>query len=326
MNRAGPDKATKRTGCAPAVRRRGSIYAVVLAMAILVSLIGLSAVAVGRINLRSASAGGDASSAELLALSAVEHGVAVINSDSTWRTDYQHETPTASLTLGTGTFNWMLRDEYDRDLKLSSGGLQPVRLVGIGQVGEARRGFSVVLVPTGTNQLSNPGIESGVTPFEPESGNCVVDITSADPHGGVRSLWVRSRTGPSGGPRQDVTGRINNTRWYYVEAWMKMSQVAEEPVFRIVVRKAGSSDQVFTSTKPPPVVPAVPAQQAGLTWTKISLPIYVNWSNSYDNIYWRVETTQSNQDFYLDDLKLIEGVNPTPMAPARETWRQEALP
>jgi hypothetical protein len=325
MNRKGRNNSTQRPGAAPAARRRGSIYAVVLAMAILVSLIGLSAVAVGRINLRSAAAGGDASSAELLALSAVEHGIAVVNSDSNWRTNYQNEASTAPLTLGAGTFSWMLRDEYDRDLKLSSGGLQPVRLVGIGQVGEAHRGFSVVLVPAGTNQLSNSGIESGVTPFEPEAGDCVVDVTSADPHGGVRSLWVRSRNGPSGGPRQDVTGRVNNTRWYYVEAWMKTTLAAEEPIFRIVVRKAGSSDQVFTSTKPPPTVPPVPAQQAALTWTKVSLPIYVNWTGSYDNIYWRLETALSNQDFYLDDLKLIEGASPTPMAPARDTWRQEAL-
>src|SRR3954462_12348521 len=99
----------------------------------------------------------------------------------------------------------------------------------------------------------------------------------------------------------------------------------EEPMFRIVVRKAGVADQVFTSTKPPATVPPVPVQQAGLTWTKICLPIYVNWTNTYDNIYWRLETAQSNQDFYLDDLKLIEGASPTPMAPARDTWRQEAL-
>src|SRR3954447_4992417 len=92
-------------------RRRGSIYAVVLAMAILVSLIGLSAVAVGRINLRSAAAGGDSASAELLALSAVEHGIAVVNSDSTWRSDYKNEEPITAVKLGGGTFKWYLRDE-----------------------------------------------------------------------------------------------------------------------------------------------------------------------------------------------------------------------
>src|SRR4051794_12263067 len=87
-------------------RRRGSIYAVVLAMAILVSLIGLSAVAVGRINLRTASAGGDSSSAELMALSAIEHGIAVLNSDSNWRSNYTHDVECAPVTLGPGTFTW----------------------------------------------------------------------------------------------------------------------------------------------------------------------------------------------------------------------------
>src|SRR4051812_39036270 len=107
---------------------------------------------------------------------------------------------------------------------------------------------------------------------------------------------------------------------------MKMSLAAEEPVFKIVVRKGGSADQVFVHTKPPIVSPAIDPQTVKLSWTKVSFPIYVNWTSGYDNIYWRVETAQSNQEFYLDDVKLIEGVTPTPMAPARDTWKQESLP
>src|SRR2546428_6585656 len=62
-----PVPAARRRG-----RRRGAIYAVVLGIAILVSLIGLSAVAVGRVNLRVASAGGDGADAQMLAPSAGE--------------------------------------------------------------------------------------------------------------------------------------------------------------------------------------------------------------------------------------------------------------
>src|SRR5215208_4647786 len=85
-----PTFATAPRGARRAGRgaRRGSIYAVVLGMALLVSLIGLSAVAVGRVNLRTAAVVGDAADAELLALSAVEHSAATINTDSTWRSKY----------------------------------------------------------------------------------------------------------------------------------------------------------------------------------------------------------------------------------------------
>ena len=164
--------ATRRHG-----GRRGSIYAVVLAMAILVSLIGLSAVAVGRINLRTAAAGGDAASAEVLALSGIEHAVSVVNADPNWRSNYVHDEPITPVALGAGEFTWKLQDGTldvnprdgipdDTDGNLS-GGLQPVRVVSTGRVGDARRSYSVVLFPAGTNRLTNPGVESGLTPYEP---------------------------------------------------------------------------------------------------------------------------------------------------------------
>src|SRR2546428_12527335 len=94
-----PVPAARRRG-----RRRGAIYAVVLGIAILVSLIGLSAVAVGRVNLRVASAGGDGADAEMLALSAVEHAAAPVNTDSTRRSQNSSDVETAPATLGRGLF------------------------------------------------------------------------------------------------------------------------------------------------------------------------------------------------------------------------------
>src|SRR5687768_4302680 len=89
-------------------RRRGSIYAVVISMAILVSLIGLSAVAVGRINLRTAAAGADGANAELLAFSAIEHATTVVNTTSGWRSDptHAHDVESPKMNLGVGSFSW----------------------------------------------------------------------------------------------------------------------------------------------------------------------------------------------------------------------------
>ena len=44
-----------------------------------------------------------------------------------------------------------------------------------GRVGDARRAFSVVLVPNGPNQLNNPGIESGLSPWGVNSGDCALE-------------------------------------------------------------------------------------------------------------------------------------------------------
>ena len=103
---------------------------------------------------------------------------------------------------------------------------------------------------------------------------------------------------------------------------MKMSTSAEEPAFSFLVRKAGNPDQVLR--KPIGQTP----QPAGTDWTKVCCSIYASWSGGADNVYWRVETNSSSQEFRLDDLKLIEAPASgalMPMAPARETWRQEEI-
>jgi hypothetical protein len=313
-----------------ATRRRGSIYAVVLAMAILVSLIGLSAVAVGRINLRTASAGGDAAAAELLALSGIEHAIAVVNADSAWRSNYVHDQPIAAVPLGSGEFTWKLQDGTldlnhdglpdDTDGNLA-GGLAPVRVVSTGHVGDARRSYSVVLVPAGANQLTNPGMESGVSPYSPDAANCVLEVNSVTVRNGLRSLLVKSRVNAAAGPRQDVTAKVSRNKWYYVEAWVRMSTSEDEPVICLVAT-GGGSDQVARPTRSA----AAPAQKVGTDWKKVTYSINTNWvSGGYSNVYWRVETTGTNQDFYLDDVKMIEAATPMPMAPAADTWRQEQL-
>ena len=314
-----------------AARRRGSIYAIVLAMAILVSLIGLSAVAVGRINLRTAGTGGDAMAAELLSLSAIEHAIAVVNRDATWRTRFENDVETPQVRLGNGTFAWKLVDGTtdadgdgtmdDGDGDLGAGGLQPARLFGIGRAGDARRAFSVVLVPNGPNQLNNPGIESGLDPWAVNSGDCALEVISTEPRTGLRSLAVRSRTGHTAGPLQDVTAKVVSGKSYYVEAWVKMSTAEEDPRFALTVEGdglilgIGGSDSRFVAR----------AQPVGLQWKKVHVALNPSWSGTADRICLRVETASSNQDFYVDDLKLVEQSTITPMSPDRTTWKQEEL-
>ena len=148
----------------------------------------------------------------------------------------------------------------------------------------------------------------------------MLEVSSTVAHNGLRSLYVRSRASPAAGPRQDVTAKVDRDKWYYVEAWVRMSTAEEEPVICLVA--TGNGDQVARPTR----APTAPAQKVGTDWKKVSFSINTNWgSGGYDNVYWRVETTSTNQDFYVDDVKLIQSASSLPMAPASDTWRQEQL-
>jgi hypothetical protein len=285
-----------------------------------VSLIGLSTVAIGRINLRAAAASGEGADAEVLALSAVEQGASVINADPMWRANYNN-VPSAMKTLGRGTLYWKVVDESDGSL--ASGGLQPARVYGYGFCRDTRRIFSVQLTPGGTSRATNGGVEQGVTGYSVQGGDCVIDAATDAPHDGGRYLRVRSRLSRSAGPEQDLTALLATGKSYYVEMWVKMTASAEAPTVSITARGSGllglpigATEATFKAT----------AQQAGLEWTRVYVTLNPSWSGTATTVVLRVETSTTNQDFKIDDLKVIEGTTTTPMVPARDSWRQEQLP
>jgi hypothetical protein len=262
-----------------------------------------------------ASVGSDGTDAELLALSAVEHSAATINTDSSWRTKYTSGAKITPVPMGRGSFTWKLVDESDDNL--SSGGLQPVRVWGVGTVGEASRCYSVVLAPGGANLAANAGVESGTTGYEVQGTDCTLSAPTDDPHNGAKYILVKSRLDRTAGPQQNLTGKVNSGASYYVELWAKMATAAEEPWLSFVIKKAGSSDTVYK----------VRAQTAKSTdWTRVYGTLTPSWSTTPDSVYFRIETNSTAQDFKIDDLKIVQSTATTPMAPAAETWRQESPP
>jgi hypothetical protein len=123
------------------------MYAMTLGAALLVTVTGLSAVTVARINLRNTTRSNDWAEAEFLALSGVEHALELINQDSNWRNTYQSGQATSKVTFGRGSFSWMLVDEADSDLRDAKG--EPAQLYSLGIVGDATRVYSVLLRPYG---------------------------------------------------------------------------------------------------------------------------------------------------------------------------------
>ena len=128
-------------------RRRASIYVLILGTSMIVVTIGLSAILVSRINLQGRTRANDWIAAGDLAFSAVEYGLAMIGTEPEWRTVYTHKLETPELPLGQGTFRWMMEDQVDGDL--GNEDTDPVRLYGIGRVGDTCRVYSVLLQPEG---------------------------------------------------------------------------------------------------------------------------------------------------------------------------------
>lgn len=134
------------------LRRRGSIYAMVLGISMLITIIGIGALATSRVSTRQASVSLDWEEAGAMAASAVEQAIAKLNADATanpltWRDAYTNGTVGYSATFGRGTLRWVLVDESDG--VLNDNYTQSIRVYGIGSVGTTRRVYSVQLTASG---------------------------------------------------------------------------------------------------------------------------------------------------------------------------------
>lgn len=131
-------------------KRRGTVYVVVLGAALIVSLIGMTGLMVARLQFRRATQAQDWIEAGDLALSAIEWGIKQINANTNWRTTYTNNVEITPIAMGRGTMSYKLVDAAlglaSGDGTLSNNTYDPVRLYGIGRVGNAVRVYSVLLI------------------------------------------------------------------------------------------------------------------------------------------------------------------------------------
>jgi Tfp pilus assembly protein PilX len=115
---------------------RGSIYIAVLGAAMLVTLIGLSAMLVVQVQNRAAGGVNDAAEARLYARSALEMGMYWIRTDPFWRTHKGNGSWAANVPIGGGTFSLEAADPTDGDVRNNN--TDPVLLTGTGVKGQSR--------------------------------------------------------------------------------------------------------------------------------------------------------------------------------------------
>ncbi len=134
-------------------RRRGSAYLLILMVSMIITLIGLSALQISRIQLRISGTTSETSEAGVLAISGVDLGLYTITDDPAWRNTYTNNVWATKGTLGGGTISFKIVDESDGSL--DSGPAGPVRLYGRGIVDQTVQMCSVIVETSNTIQTGS---------------------------------------------------------------------------------------------------------------------------------------------------------------------------
>lgn len=142
-------------------RRRGMTYILILGVAMMVTIIGLSALTVARVQRRTSARANESGAARFYARSAIELGFLSIRDDPAWRTSLGSGWWLLDQPIGDGTMSLDVNIVDDGDEKSNN---DVAVLIGIGVCGEARHKMQVTVVP-----------ESGGMVIAPSSWKQVVD-------------------------------------------------------------------------------------------------------------------------------------------------------
>jgi hypothetical protein len=290
--------------------RRGSMYIAVLLIATIVSVIGISALTVTRLQLRSAEGASDVTAACLYAQSAIEMGLFTVNDDADWRSVYSNDDWLPERSIGDGVYTLKLVDEVNGSLTADPNAA--VRLYGWGMAGDAVRIYSVLLEVRGVpNLLRNPGIESGTT-YWVDMGDCDLEADEGEFHGGAACLHVQNRDDEWAGPRQDIADQLTEGVMYETEVWVRMKDFSETAWLGIWYRtEYGWVSDYFSSGT------------VGTGWTLLSGQFTAGWSGTLSQAYWKVDTQWSSQEFMIDDAVLhAAGDGSAGIVPVAGTWRR----
>lgn len=128
--------------------RRGAVYLAVLGAAMVVTIIGLSAMTVVRVEHLTGEADTDAVKARFAAESALELAILETRTNTLWRVTNPNGVWSANRTLGDAVYSTAGSDPYDANL--ANGVRDPVVIRGVGTRGQARHIAEVTLVDAGT--------------------------------------------------------------------------------------------------------------------------------------------------------------------------------
>ncbi len=125
--------------------RRGSAYIVILGTAMIITVIGISAITLTRVQIRSANWVNDAVKARTCAQTGMQWALYKISSEPDWRTARANGQWVADQVIDDGTFTVWVTDPVDGDLADSIS--DPIRIKVGGYMGKARQMIQLECVP-----------------------------------------------------------------------------------------------------------------------------------------------------------------------------------
>ncbi len=294
-------------------RRSGVAYVFFLGTALLVVVIGISALTLGRVQLRSAEDLTDSAQARLYARAAIEQVLLTLFSNSTWRDSVPHDAWKMPAAIGDGTYAWRIVDE--RNDNFTANRNAPVRIYGTGTSGAANWTYSVLVQPPleslPTSIIVNGDMESGAAEPWWSYGDCVLEMTSNtdEYYSGTYGMMVKNRIDTWAGPRQTVT--VQQGQSCAGQMWIRMKNEPEYVQFLLGIETEFGWEW-FTLAD----------TQVGTNWTQLTGTVTPTWSGTLISALLKVETTIEKKDFFMDDVSFAPAPSATGIIPG--TWQREA--
>jgi hypothetical protein len=305
----------------PTARQRGSVLVLVLAVASLVGIIGLSALLAVRLQHRNLQLRHEALQAQRLADAGLQWVHLRLSDDDDWRNTYTHDVWTADQNMAGGRVRFRLADEgADLDGDLSDDETDPARLTVRAAVGRAVRLVSLRLDPQqqlGPNLAQNGDLETGdAAPFVPiYAGYSQVEASRDNPGRGVYALHVRDRSFTAAGTQIDLTDELTEPGTYRVSGRVRTADAAGP--MQISSVEPGFLNLPITRSV------AIPAQT---TWTRFDADLTFQFDDPAPSyLYVSFATQTGTQNFWLDEVQIrrLDRVDPPVV---RGSYRRELDP
>jgi Carbohydrate binding domain len=292
-------------------RRRGASYVFFLTTALLVTVIGMSALTAVRVMRQSAEGANDAAQAQVLAQSAVEQALLAIHGNATWRDSRVHNTWSTPQPLGEGTLAWKLVDEINGGFKADRNAR--VRVFGKGVCGPSTWIYSVLVQPPPealpVERLNNGDLETGlVSPWW--STGCNLKLDSVETCGN-NSLLIWQRVSATASANQTLVTKIQADTTFRVRAWIRTRSSPETVNVAVRVRSAAGWVNF-----------PVASLAATTTWQSVEGTVTPTWAGALIDACLEIAGTTLSQEILIDDVSLKPAPGQVGVVPA--TWRREA--
>lgn len=281
-----------------------------LSTALLIAIIGISAMLAARVEHRALVDTEAAVKADFGAQSLMDLGLYWITADSNWRTTYTADTWTSPLVTDSMTLRFKLVDEIDGNL--ANDPTQPVRLYAKAVVGRAVRMESVLCQPaSGWNLVINGGFESGLTGWY--SRKAALESRTDNPHSGTFYVRVKARTDVTDGLGQKLTSGIERGSTYQIDIWVKLKSGTDTLIVGLLTNstRSGYSELYGTPTA------------IGTAWQKVTTILTPTWEGVLLSADLHMRTADKQAEFDVDDVSMIEQSTQPTLVPIPGTWRQE---